>query len=198
MRRAPMHRFVARKPAASRFAIGKVGMLLPALMVAALVAPSARAIDLSVKTGAGAAVQAGPVNADLSAAADARTTTDAARDGGARAARQAGSQASGATRAVRDTAGGTVRRAGHDTAALTAAAQARADAADAAGAADARDRNVNGAQTRTDARIGAQSSLHASGHAKTAVDTHAAASANSALGADSAATATPPPEQGDR
>src|SRR5688572_18556488 len=80
MRRAPMHRFVARKPAASQFAIGKVGMLLPALMVAALVAPSARAIDLGVKTGAGAAVQAGRINADVSAAAGARTTTGAARE----------------------------------------------------------------------------------------------------------------------
>lgn len=191
MRRAPMHRFVARKPAASQFAIGKVGLMLPALMVAALVAPSARAIDLGVKTGAGATVQAGPVNADISAAADARTTTTDAR-----AARQAGNQASGTARAVRDTAGGTVRRAGHDTAALTAAAQARADAA---GSVDARDRNNgNGAQARTDARIGAQGSLHASGHAKTAVDNHAAASVNSVIGADAAATATPRPEEGDR
>src|SRR5688572_30141175 len=125
MRRAPMHRFVARKPAASQFAIGKVGMLLPALMVAALVAPSARAIDLGVKTGAGAAVRAGPVNAGVSVATDARAATDAARDSGARAAGETGNQVSGTTRAVRDTAGGAVRRAGHDTAALAAAAQAR-------------------------------------------------------------------------
>jgi hypothetical protein len=192
MRRAPMHRFVARKPAASPFAIRKVGMLLPALMVAALVAPSARAIDLGGKSGVGAAVQAGPVNAGVSAATDARATTDAARDSGARAARETGSHVSGVARAARDTAGGTARRAGHDSVALTAAAQARADAV------AARDRNVNGTQARTDARIGAQGSLQANDRAKAAVDTHAAASANSAIGADSAATATPPPEQGDR
>lgn len=189
MRRAPMHRFVARKPAASRSAIGKAGMLLPALMIAALVAPSARAIDLGVKTGA--AVQAGPVNAGVSAATDARTITDAARDSGARAARETGSQVAGTARAARDTAGGTVRRAGHDTAVLTAAAEARADAA-----VDARDRNINATQART--RIGAQGSLQANDHAKAAVDTHAAASANSAIGADSAATPTPPPQEGDR
>ena len=178
MRRAPMHRFVARKPAASQSAIGKVGMLLPALMVAALVAPSARAIDLGLKTGA--AVQAGPVHADVSAATDARAATGAARDSGARAARETGNQVSGTTHAVRGAAGGSVRRAGHDTAALTAAAQARADA-----------------QTRTGARLGAQGSVQANDRAKAAVDANARASANSATG-NSEATATPPPEEGDR
>src|SRR5688572_6327580 len=101
MRRAPMHRFVARKPAASQPAIGKVGMLLPALMVAVLVAPSARAIDLGVKTGA--AVQAGPVHAGVSTATDARATTGAAHDTSARAARETGNQVTGTARALRDT-----------------------------------------------------------------------------------------------
>jgi hypothetical protein len=181
-----MHRFVARKPAASQSAIGKVGMLLPALMVAALVAPSARAIDLGLKTGA--AVQAGPVHADVSAATDARAATGAARDSGARAARETGNQVSGTTHAVRGAAGGAVRRAGHDTEALTAAAQARADALD---------HNANATQTRTDARLGAQGSVQANDRAKAAVDANARASANSAIG-NSEATATPPPEEGDR
>lgn len=189
MRRAPMHRFVARKPAASQSAIGKVGMLLPALMVAALVAPSARAIDLGVKTGA--AVQAGPAQAGVSAATDALATTGAARDNGVRAARETGNLLSGTAHAVRDTAGGTVRRAGHDTAALTAAAQARADAA------GARDHNADAAQTRADARLAAQGSVQANSRAKAAVDANARASANSAIG-DWEATATPSPEVGDR
>ena len=191
MRRAPMHRFVARKPAASQFPIGKVGLLLPALMMAALVAPSARAIDLGVKTGA--AVQAGPVHAGVSTATDARATTGAAHDSGARAAGETGNQIAGTARALRDTTGGSVRRAGHDTQALTAAAQARADAA---GAINARDRG-NAAQIRTDARIGAQGSLQANDRAKAAVDANARASANSAIG-DSGATATPSPEEGER
>lgn len=190
MRRAPMHRFVARKPAASQFPIGKVGLLLPALMMAALVAPSARAIDLGVKTGA--AVQAGPVHAGVSTATDARATTGA-HDSGARAAGETGNQIAGTARALRDTTGGSVRRAGHDTQSLTAAAQARADAA---GAINARDRG-NAAQTRTGARIGAQGSLQANDRARAAVDANARASANSATG-DSGATVTPSPGEGER
>ncbi|MDR7134687.1 hypothetical protein J2X06_001896 [Lysobacter niastensis] len=164
-------------------------MLLPALMVAALVAPSARAIDLGLKTGA--AVQAGPVQADVSAATDARATAGAARESGARTARETGNQVSGTAHAVHDAAGGAVRRAGHDTAALTAAAQVRADAA------GARDHNADAAQTRTDARLGAQGSLQANDRAKTAVGANARASASSAIGG-SEATATPPPEGGGR
>ena len=169
MRKAPMHRFVARKPTASQSVIGKVGMLLPAVMMAALVAPSARAIDLGVKTGA--AVQAGPVNAGVSAPTDAHAS----------AARETGNQVSGTAHAVRDAAGGTVRRAGHDTAALAGAAQARADAA----------------RTRTDARLGVQGSLQANDRAKAAVEAHARASADSAIG-DSKAIATSTPEAGER
>ncbi|HEY5780615.1 MAG TPA: hypothetical protein VIT66_01920 [Lysobacter sp.] len=138
----------------------------------------------------GAAVQAGPAQAGVSAATDARATTGAARDNGVRAARETGNQISGTAHAVRDTAGGTVRRAGHDTAALTAAAQARADAA------GARDHNAD-AQTPADARLAAQGSVQANGRAKAAVDANARASANSAIG-DWEATATPSPEVGDR
>lgn len=190
MRKVPMHRFVARKTAVS-YSSGRAVVLLPVLIAAAVAAPSALAIDLGVKAGGGAVVQAGPVNAGVSTATDARVGTGAARnlvgdtrDTGARGAREVDGQVSGAARTARDAGIGAARRAGQDVSAAGAASTP---------ARSTGDRNANGVQARADARIDAQGSLQANDRAKAAVDTHAAAAANSVIGA-----APTPPEESDR